>query len=336
MPPPVSLLNADLGSLLIATWIDAMLLMLEITQVIHYFRNFPNDRLAKKLLVLFLLTMDILSEASHNLELYMYTIVNWGVESYLQNQHWPVAMFLPTTGIVALTVQGYLIRRLWLLRPSLWLALPFLALSLASCAGIMATAIISTLHPSLKDRHMAVISSIVWLGCGSAADTAIASALVWQLSTMKSPFMQTRSLMKRLIAYAISTGAAPATLALLSLITFLTDQDTNVCVAIGFCLGRTYTLTLLYNLNLRSSSRSASNRTMSTSLPGSAQRYPPEDTIDLAGINFIRTVHIDDAEIMPNGTSKFRANRSSRAQLDDHLLTDTKDAVSGSYITSAA
>jgi hypothetical protein len=40
-------------------------------QVIHYFRNFPNDRLAKKLLVLFLLTMDILSEASHNLELYM-------------------------------------------------------------------------------------------------------------------------------------------------------------------------------------------------------------------------------------------------------------------------
>jgi hypothetical protein len=86
----------------------------------------------------------------------------------------------------------------------------------------------------------------------------------------------------------------------------------TVCVAIGFCLGRTYTLTLLYNLNLRSSSRSASNRTMSTSLPGSAQRYPPEDTIDLAGINFIRTVHIDDAEIMPNGTSKSRANRSVR------------------------
>jgi hypothetical protein len=92
---------------------------------------------------------------------------------------------------------------------------------------------------------------------------------------------------------------------------------------------------------------------MSTSQT-SAQRYPPADTIDLAGINFVRTVHVDEGRIMPNGISKSRGNRSvspniqycstlfqlnvmqSQVELENRSLADTKDAVSESYMMSAA
>jgi hypothetical protein len=89
------------------------------------------------------------------------------------------------------------------------------------------------------------ISTFDYTGCGAAADCAIAGSLVWHLSRMSTPFEETKryersvspncrllkapivSLINRLMAYAVSTGAAPALLALSSLITFLASQETN-------------------------------------------------------------------------------------------------------------
>lgn len=89
------------------------------------------------------------------------------------------------------------------------------------------------------------------------------------------------------MAAAIQTASAPAILALATLTAFLVDKTSNsrwafateilvylmlvtVCVGLGFCLGRIYALTLLYNLGLRSWHRqSASFATSQSQRQGS-------------------------------------------------------------------
>jgi hypothetical protein len=97
---------------------------------------YPKDRVSMKLFVLSLLFLDLVSEAGHNMLIYLVrspripssthteqkrlqsTITNWGNGAFLANQHWSMGMFLPTNGLTSLAVQLFLLHRLF----TLWVA----------------------------------------------------------------------------------------------------------------------------------------------------------------------------------------------------------------------
>ncbi|KAJ7920909.1 hypothetical protein B0H13DRAFT_1986007 [Mycena leptocephala] len=94
---------------------------------------------------------------------------------------------------------------------------------------------------------------LIWLIAEAVTDISIALALLLELRKVKSSFKETRSLLNRLVAQTIQTGAAGATIALAILIT-------NVPTGIAYCLGRVYCLTMLVTLNVRKTGTTGSSK----------------------------------------------------------------------------
>jgi hypothetical protein len=117
-------------------------------------------------------------------------------------------------------------------------------------------AILMIIHKDIGTRRSSIVPVTTWLTLSATTDCSIAVALVIQLRRMRSGFKSSEGLVRRIAFTSIQTGAATSILALLSLgaftcIMMTNDLLNNVSIAFGFCLGCTYTLTMLHNLNKR-------------------------------------------------------------------------------------
>ncbi|KAJ6525053.1 hypothetical protein DFH09DRAFT_1188984 [Mycena vulgaris] len=208
-----SKLDITLGALLVGTWANSMLYTVEVIQAAYYYRHFKHDNWTLKLLVTSAIAIDSVSMIANYASVYLYTITHWGNLAYLQNQYWPIPLYMFTTGIVAALAQSFLAGRYWLL---------------------------------------------TWLVAEAVTDISIALALLLEFRKVKSSFKETRSLLNRLTAQTIRTGAAGATIALAILVAYLANNESNVPTGIAYCLGRVYCLTMLANLNIRQTGKTGS------------------------------------------------------------------------------
>ncbi|KAF9029063.1 hypothetical protein BDZ89DRAFT_1014737 [Hymenopellis radicata] len=244
-------IHKAIGALVIGTWANTFLYFLETQQVVHYFRHYKKDNLLFKFLVTLVFFIDTLSTLGNYACVYLYTIIHWGDMDYLQNQYWPIPVYLSTTGASAAVVQTFLITRFYHLSRNHYVA-PFLGLiSLTAFGGAVATAVVVVKYPLYHERYSVRTPVTVWLVASAAADILIASSLIYQLHTMKSTFKHSQSLLRRLSLGAVQTGAPGSIVATIALCVYLSDMDNNVSVGLAFCLGRIYALTMLMNLNKR-------------------------------------------------------------------------------------
>ena len=95
----------------------------------------------------------------------------------------------------------------------------------------------------------------LWLICSSMADILIAASLVVTLSRASASITtrSTKALLSRLIFVAIQSGTITTVIVVLALTTYTLNPTSNDSAYFSFCLGRAYTLTMLFNLNLRRS-----------------------------------------------------------------------------------
>ncbi|KAJ7280914.1 hypothetical protein C8J57DRAFT_1464268 [Mycena rebaudengoi] len=106
--------------------------------------------------------------------------------------------------------------------------------------------------------------------------------------------MTLNSVLDRLVALTIRTGTATATLAVATVIAYLLNEETNVPVGIAFALGRVYVLSMLGNLNVRRSGRSAPESVASGGMSGLGTLTIPSIVTDDFGSGcFHHTVDID-------------------------------------------
>ncbi|KAF7349880.1 hypothetical protein MVEN_01288500 [Mycena venus] len=182
-----------------------------------------------------------------------------------------------------------------------------------------------TLYTSMADRPKFKTPMALWLVTELAVDAGIASALLWEFRKAREILIETRRALDRLTAVTIQSGAAAATLAGATLITYYIKPESNVAAAVSYPLRRVYVITLvcfflsvnnrfgtlltvsqLSNLNIRKSAKSFSTTT-TTSGPGTTgdereppaftcgEREPPTFTCwatdDSCGIHVHRTVH---------------------------------------------
>ncbi|KAF7366254.1 hypothetical protein MSAN_00881500 [Mycena sanguinolenta] len=240
------------GALLIGTWASSLLYMAELLQAIHYFRTFKKDDWKLKLYVAVTFAIDTISAVADYIAVYLYTITHAGDLVYLTKQNWAVPLYLISTCCVAFLVQTFLTFRYWRFTNNT-IIICFLSIPiLASLGGGFSTGLTVALFPAYKDRNKARISAAVYVGTQFSADLIIAGALVRELMKAKSLFKGQRRL-NRLVLHTIQTGTATAVLAVLALITFLIDVESNIPVGILYTSGRVYVLSMLINLNIRDS-----------------------------------------------------------------------------------
>ncbi|KAJ7678757.1 hypothetical protein B0H14DRAFT_3682618 [Mycena olivaceomarginata] len=201
------------------------------------------------------------------------TVSFWGNTGAIQREYWPVPVYIVANSLTGVMVHAFLIHRVYSLSRILWISV-FLALSavLGLVSAIMiavdlttAAAISSASRTKTRDEAATVAS--VWAAGTATADILIAAALIWKLTTMRTSFKRTNSLIKRLVVGAVQTGSTTSTAAVATMVSYyILDESSNdsnlpthsipgpggtVSTAIYYLIGPLYMLTLLYNLNLR-------------------------------------------------------------------------------------
>ncbi|KAJ7579648.1 hypothetical protein C8J56DRAFT_280397 [Mycena floridula] len=258
-----------LAPLLIGSYINAMLFMAELIEAYRYHRTFPKDKIILKATMASVLVIDTICTADICALIYQLTISHWGDPSYLLVQHTPFPILVIATQLTAVIVQAFLIARYHVLSKNIIVTMILVLACLAATGGAMASAISIILYPDYAERAKAQTSVTVWISTCAAADVLVAAALIYQLRRMKSSIRSTQSLLSKLMTDAIKTGASGSIVAVTVLITFLQNRESNVPAALVIILGRVYALTMLRNLNTRTTNRERRVATGSASLGNS-------------------------------------------------------------------
>ncbi|KAF7328257.1 hypothetical protein MVEN_02565600 [Mycena venus] len=268
MPESLPDLDATTGALLIGTWANSFLYMAELTQARYYFRHFKHDDWKLKTLVLVAFLVDTVSTVGDYACVYLYTITHASDSHYLADQHWPIPLYLFTTAIIAVVIQSFLVIRYWWFTRNIFVTLLNSFLCIVAFGGAVACGVIIAMFPAFKEREKVRIPATIWLVTEAVADLSIAAALLWELRKARPTLVDTRSVLDRLVALTIRTGTATATLAVGTVIAFLLKEETNISVGIAYTLGRVYVLSMLANLNVRRSGRSASKANVDVTSAG--------------------------------------------------------------------
>ncbi|KAJ7321712.1 hypothetical protein DFH08DRAFT_889357, partial [Mycena albidolilacea] len=294
-------LDTITGSLLIATWASSLLYMSEVYQGLYYFRHFKNDDWKFKALVTVALLVDTVSTFGDYICVYLTYLpplmADWmlaGDLEYLSNGHWPIPLYVFTTGVIGALVQGFLVIRYWRFAQNSHISLVLsLGIIIAlCCAGAISCMV--ALYSSFKDRLKLKIPAALRLVTEVAVNAGIASALLLEFRKASGILTETKGILDRLTAVTIQSGAAAATLAGAALISYYIVPESNLAGLFLFPLGRVYVITLLANLNVRKSL----STTVISSGPGteSAEKQRPLTLTnwsidDSCGIDVHCTVH---------------------------------------------
>ncbi|KAJ6491030.1 hypothetical protein C8R45DRAFT_1138000 [Mycena sanguinolenta] len=310
LPP----LDPITGCLLIGTWASSLLYMFEITQSLYYFQNFQKDNWKIKTLVtitlvidtlgiigdyicVYLVSVDLLYRRTWDYMTMQYTITNAGDAEYLVNVHWSLSLYGFTTAVLGVLVQTFLVFRYWRFTQNTLIALFLSSAMVISFGASLVCDIVPVLHTSLSDRPQLKIPVAIWLVAEFAVNAGIAAVLLWEFRKVRGFLKDTRSIIDRLIAVTIQSGAATATLAGAGLISYYVNPESNVAAGILYPLRRVYVMTLLSNLNIRKSEKSFFYMTGTLSGHGTTggerelptfARWAPEDS---CAIHVHRPIH---------------------------------------------
>ncbi|KAJ7305615.1 hypothetical protein DFH08DRAFT_824914 [Mycena albidolilacea] len=262
------------SALLIGTWASSrlntgqLLYTAEILQAVYYFSNFKDDGWRMKLSP----SSSTPSLQWENTLAYIFTLyltLVWIKDeksdlAYLSKQNWPQPVSLSLSKAFWYSGIGVFRKRTRLGFGGLTVPRPqgpYQGQSLRNgCTN--------------TETHFPESICSVWIVTQVSADLIIAAALVYEFQKAKSKFLEGRrrihNTLDRLILLTIQTGSATAVIAVMAFITFLINNETNMCAGIMFPLGRVYVLSMLLNLNIRVSGNGGSSQ--GTSRTGTSGR----------------------------------------------------------------
>ncbi|KAJ6481526.1 hypothetical protein C8R47DRAFT_590605 [Mycena vitilis] len=254
-------LDTILGALLLGTWVASILFGVVIVEAYKYFTTFPEDSWLRKGFVIFVLSLCTTALVGDYGTTYYPTVTYWGNVEALGITFWslPLSSFVNT--ILATIVDSYLIYRLHTLMKNIWLTIFLYGLLVLAMGGYLIVFILLVEGRNQQEVHIETIGAIVNFIAVALVDLLTAAGLIWKLRTMKSNFSQTNTFLNRVMVGAVQTGSVTAVCSLLILATFVNNSRTDVSTFFLFQFAPLYTLTLLFNFNLRQAGRSATSKT---------------------------------------------------------------------------
>ncbi|KAH8827831.1 hypothetical protein DL96DRAFT_1680211 [Flagelloscypha sp. PMI_526] len=247
-------LDSLLGTLLVSSWLDSGLFAIQIMQGLYYFQHYQDGWIISCLVVA-IFCINLVGLSGEYATIYLDAIKHFGDKDYLQHPKTaPRAMYLISTQVTAFLVQSYLITRIHRLSERKALSCGLFIVALLALSGGLGLSIVNVKYPTLADRKTRQREvTAIWLAASAAVDIMIAGCLVHFFNQVRkaSTFQNTRGVLLRLMSSAVETGSITAALATVVVVLFYTLQTTNWPVAFVFLLGRAYSVTLLYNLNVR-------------------------------------------------------------------------------------
>ncbi|KAF9569423.1 hypothetical protein CPC08DRAFT_182786 [Agrocybe pediades] len=225
-------------------------------QTWYYFNKYGKDVWYIKSLVAAVWTFETIHQILITHTVYYYIVTNYDNPSSLGGIIWSVLLEVLFNGLIGLLVQGFLTLRVWRLSgKNVSLTTIVFALVLA-CFGCS----VAFTAQSLKLKTWAELAQLKGLSMavnllGATTDVVIAAALCLFLHRSRTGFKKSDTMIRKLIAFTVSTGFFTSICAIASLISILASGDTLIYVAFYFSLGRLYSNSVLATLNARQTIR---------------------------------------------------------------------------------
>ncbi|KAJ7983243.1 hypothetical protein DFH06DRAFT_1441055 [Mycena polygramma] len=273
-------LDPILGAVLLGTWFASILYGIVLMEAWKYFTVFSDDSWTRKSLAMVTLAFCTAALVGDYGTAYLPMVTFWGNVVELGNAL-SLSSFANT--ILATIVDSYLIYRLHTLAKNLWITMFLYALLLLALGGYMVVFVLLVTGRVITERPTETIGAIINFITVAVVDLLTAVGLIWKLRSMRSNFAHTNTFLNRVMVGAVQTGSVTAMCSLLILVTFLNNPDDDVSTFFLFQFGPLYTLTLLFNFNLRRGPGSLASRT------SESRTGRNTDTMRMDGIHVHRT-----------------------------------------------
>jgi len=238
----------------LSSWSQSVLWTIEFLQVLSYFKKFPKDHWGFRLCIVSLAINETLALISLNAWVYRSSITDFGIIEAALLPGWEFRATLAHALISATLCQSYLVLRFRRVSQNNILSGAFAA-AIVGVTGLSLYTIYASTQLDETVRGRGKIAAMTMFGMESAVDVGIAAALaLYLIRRMKTDMDRTQRILRRLVFISIESGTVTAFLASATLIAVLAAFDTsNLCFLFLVLLGRSYALTLLFNINLRGS-----------------------------------------------------------------------------------
>ncbi|CAA7266024.1 unnamed protein product [Cyclocybe aegerita] len=234
------------GWLLVGCTLNILLLGVTFVQVYMYYNEYKGDRPWLKILIAFIMFLDVVNSATLSAFLYRSLIIFFGNNEALTIGEWMLGTGAWTTAVIASAVQSvfawriYLLTKKWIYLAIIW----FLAIT-GTAAGI-ATAVQTGIPLPFSELRDTEATVTAWLASEVAADIIITSVL----HKHKTGLERSDMVIDRIIRATLQTGLLTMIVASLDLFFFLFDS-TGTHFMFTF-LPKLYANSLLSSLNSRS------------------------------------------------------------------------------------
>ncbi|KAH9943932.1 hypothetical protein B0H21DRAFT_746998 [Amylocystis lapponica] len=244
--------HTQFGAVLIGVLLAGALWGVSCMQTYEYFDHCSKDPWYQKIMVACVFCLDTLHQIFMSHVIYTYLVTQYSNPLYLGVVVWSLVAQVLVNALIGLIVQSFFTWRIWMLsRKKLICILPVVPLVI--------TEFVLTLIYFVKGCSVGVFTKLSTLttlsravNCvGFAGDILIAGILSVLLYNSKGGIARTDSLLNRLIAFSLSTGALTSLCALMSLIFISALPGTLIFITFYTPLGRLYTNSLLATLNAR-------------------------------------------------------------------------------------
>ncbi|KAG1732397.1 uncharacterized protein EDB91DRAFT_1349061 [Suillus paluster] len=264
-----------LGALLIGFAVSATAFGMLTIQVFIYYRRFPQDKAAYKVLAASIWFLSLIDQAFIGYAVYYYTITNYlnPLPLAVGRPQWTLILQMTLGAVVGAVVKACFTIRVWRFSYRNWWLTGFLFLlvfsqlgkgivlvslpnvRLMKCVSMSGTAITFTVKcfqvPSFSYMTRVRLVGSFSLGIGVLTDMSIAAALCFYLQRMRSSYSGADSLINKLSIYAVNTGILTSTVSLSTLILFNAMPMNFVFICMYFVLSKLYAISFLATLNTR-------------------------------------------------------------------------------------
>ncbi|KAJ4482237.1 hypothetical protein J3R30DRAFT_2145227 [Lentinula aciculospora] len=231
-------MDSTYGSAFVGLIVSAILYGATILQVYLYYRNYPKDARFLKVLVFALWIFDTIQLTLCVTALYWYLITNYNNPSVLDQLTWSMELQTDCNGVIALLVECFFARRVWLMSANLYLVIVIVILAVVHFVlGIVFTVDSFRLVSSTEFGNLIWVTS-AGIGSAAAADVIIAGALCFYLSKSRTGFKKTDSLISTLIVYSLTTGLITSFIGVVIVVTFATMPNNYVWLAFFWIDGK--------------------------------------------------------------------------------------------------
>ncbi|KAF8226478.1 hypothetical protein L208DRAFT_356665 [Tricholoma matsutake] len=235
-------------------------------QIAAYFKFYPEDRYAKKILVIVVLIIDLTHTSLICASLFYYFLTHFGDHHMIDHIPWSIAFTVVLTAIQTFIVHCFFAHRILKSSRGNWyITTPILCLAFCRLlAASVSTAEMLRVHKysAFIKRYPSLIFTL-GLSLSSTTEIMITTSQFYYLRNLRglSDSTLTIQAIDLLIRYTLETGALTCLITTVSLICWLSMRRNLVFLGLHFVIAKLYANTLLASLNTRKELRNLQSRT---------------------------------------------------------------------------